>query len=44
MRRKAIANRGVKLSRSYLLRLMPIDDPASLEKLLEGFRNTGLPV
>jgi len=30
--------------RSYLLRLMPIGDPASLEKLLEGFRNAGLPV
>ena len=30
--------------RSYLLRLMPIADPASLEKLFEGFRNAGLPV
>jgi len=30
--------------RSYLLRLMPIGDPASLEKLFEGFRNAGLPV
>src|SRR5262245_37778710 len=30
--------------RSYLLRRMPITDPASLEKLFEGFRNAGLPV
>lgn len=30
--------------RSYLLRLMPIGDPARLEKLFEGFRNAGLPV
>jgi adenylate cyclase len=30
--------------RSYLLRIIPISDPASLEKLLEGFRNAGLPV
>jgi len=30
--------------RSYLLRLLPISDPASLEKLFEGFRNAGLPV
>jgi TolB-like protein len=30
--------------RSYFLRLMPIGDPASLEKLFEGFRNAGLPV
>lgn len=30
--------------RSYLLRLMPIGDPVSLEKLFEGFRNAGLPV
>jgi hypothetical protein len=30
--------------RSYLLRLIPITDPASLEKLFEGFRNAGLPV
>ena len=30
--------------RSYLLRLMPIADPASREKLFEGFRNAGLPV
>ncbi|HJT13052.1 MAG TPA: BTAD domain-containing putative transcriptional regulator [Dongiaceae bacterium] len=30
--------------RSYLLRLVPIADPARLEKLFEGFRNTGLPV
>jgi TolB-like protein len=30
--------------RSYLLRLIPIGDPASLEKLFEGFRNAGLPV
>ena len=30
--------------RSYLLRLIPIADPASLEKLFEGFRNAGLPV
>ncbi|MGE0117909.1 MAG: BTAD domain-containing putative transcriptional regulator [Dongiaceae bacterium] len=30
--------------RSYLLRLMPIGDPASLEKLFKGFRNAGLPV
>lgn len=30
--------------RSYLRRLMPIADPARLEKLFEGFRNAGLPV
>jgi TolB-like protein len=30
--------------RSYLLRLIPITDHASLEKLFEGFRNAGLPV
>lgn len=30
--------------RSYILRLLPIGDPASLAKLLEGFRNAGLPV
>jgi len=30
--------------RSYLLRIIPISDPASLEKLFEGFRNAGLPV
>jgi len=30
--------------RSYLLRVIPISDPASLEKLFEGFRNAGLPV
>jgi DNA-binding SARP family transcriptional activator len=30
--------------RAYLLRLMPIGDPASLEKLFVGFRNAGLPV
>jgi TolB-like protein len=30
--------------RSYLLRLLPISDPASLEKLFEGFRHAGLPV
>jgi TolB-like protein len=30
--------------RSYLLRLMPIGDRASLEKLFDGFRNAGLPV
>jgi TolB-like protein len=30
--------------RSYFLRLMPIGDPASLEKLFQGFRNAGLPV
>jgi hypothetical protein len=30
--------------RSYLLRVIPIADPASLEKLFEGFRNAGLPV
>ncbi len=30
--------------RSYLLRRMPIANPASLEKLFEGFRNAGLPV
>jgi TolB-like protein len=30
--------------RLYLLRLIPISDPASLENLLEGFRNAGLPV
>jgi TolB-like protein len=30
--------------RSYLLRRMPIVDPASLEKLFEGLRNAGLPV
>jgi len=29
---------------AYLLRLMPIGDPASLEKLFDGFRNAGLPV
>lgn len=29
---------------SYLLRLMPIGDPASMKKLFEGFRNAGLPV
>jgi adenylate cyclase len=30
--------------RSYLLRLIPITDPTSVEKLFEGFRNAGLPV
>ena len=30
--------------RSYLLRIIPISDPASLEKLFEGFRSAGLPV
>lgn len=30
--------------RSYLLRRMPIADPAGVEKLFEGFRNAGLPV
>jgi len=30
--------------RAYLLRLLPIGDPASLEKLFVGFRNAGLPV
>lgn len=30
--------------RSYLLRLMPIADPAKLEKFFEGLRNAGLPV
>lgn len=30
--------------RSYLLRLIPISDPASLDKLFEGFRKAGLPV
>lgn len=30
--------------RSYFLRLIPIADPASLEKLFDGFRNVGLPV
>jgi len=30
--------------RSYLLRVIPISDPASLEKLFEGFRKAGLPV
>jgi hypothetical protein len=30
--------------RSYLLRIIPISDPASLEKFFEGFRNAGLPV
>lgn len=30
--------------RSYLLRLMPVADPACLEKLFDGFRNAGLPV
>jgi adenylate cyclase len=30
--------------RSYLLRLIPMSDPASLEKLFEGFRKAGLPV
>jgi len=35
---------NVEQWRSYLLRRMPIADPASLEKLFEGFRNAGLPV
>lgn len=35
---------AVEKWRSYLLRLIPISDPASLEKLFEGFRKTGLPV
>lgn len=30
--------------RSYLLRLMPIGDPPTLQKLFDGFRNAGLPV
>jgi DNA-binding SARP family transcriptional activator len=30
--------------RSYFLRLIPITDHAALQKLLEGFRNAGLPV
>lgn len=30
--------------RAYLLRLLPIGDPASLQKLFDGFRNAGLPV
>jgi TolB-like protein len=30
--------------RAYLLRLLPIGDPVSLEKLFEGFRRAGLPV
>jgi adenylate cyclase len=30
--------------RAYLLRLIPITDPASAEKLFEGFRKAGLPV
>lgn len=30
--------------RSYILRVIPIADAAHLEKLLEGFRNAGLPV
>jgi TolB-like protein len=30
--------------RSYLLRLVPVADPASLKKLFEGFRSAGLPV
>lgn len=34
----------VKQWRSYFLRLIPIADPASLEKLFDGFRNAGLPV
>jgi hypothetical protein len=29
---------------SYLLRQVPVADPARLEKLFEGFRNAGLPV
>jgi hypothetical protein len=30
--------------RSYLLRLLPIADPARMEKLFEAFRNAGRPV
>jgi DNA-binding SARP family transcriptional activator len=30
--------------RSYLLRVIPVGDPASLEKLFDGFRRAGLPV
>jgi hypothetical protein len=30
--------------RSYLLRLLPIGDPPTLQKLFDGFRNAGLPV
>lgn len=30
--------------RAYLLRVIPIGDPASLEKLFDGFRGAGLPV
>ena len=30
--------------RSYLLRLIPISDPGSLQELFEGFRKAGLPV
>ena len=30
--------------RAYLLRLLPIGDPVSLEKLFAGFRSAGLPV
>ena len=37
-------NDDVEKWRSYLLRLVPIADPARLEKLFEGFRNAGLPV
>lgn len=28
--------------RSYLLRVIPVGDPASLEKLFDGFRRAGL--
>jgi hypothetical protein len=47
LKRKKMAEypgNDAKQWRSYLLRLMPIGDPASLEKLFEGFRNAGLPV
>jgi hypothetical protein len=30
--------------RSYLLRLIPVADRDSVERLFEGFRNAGLPV
>lgn len=35
---------AVEKWRSYLLRLIPISDPTSLETLFEGFRKAGLPV
>lgn len=33
-----------ELWQSYLLRVIPVDDPTSLEKLFNGFRSAGLPV